>query len=75
MLPVTLLNDLKAFEIQGGVKAKKAVALLTKFADSLCSLLYKGWKEWKKKSLHLSQATHPARANPGFHSMKQLRVS
>lgn len=45
MLPVTLLNDRKACEIQGGVKAKKAVSLLTKFADSLCSLLYKGWKE------------------------------
>lgn len=45
MLPVTLLNDRKACEIQGGVMAKKAVALLTKFADSLCSLLYKGWKE------------------------------
>ena len=42
MLPVTLLNDRKACEIQGGVMAKKAVALLTKFADSLCSLLYKG---------------------------------
>lgn len=42
VLPVTLLNDRKAFEIQGGVKAKKAVALLTKLADSLCSLLYKG---------------------------------
>lgn len=49
MLPVTLLNDRKACEIQGGVKAKKAVSLLTKFADSLCSLLYKGWKEWKKE--------------------------
>ena len=45
MLPVTLLNDHKACQIQGGVKDKKAVALLTKFADSLCSLLYKGWKE------------------------------
>lgn len=53
MLPVTLLNDRKACEIQGGVMAKKAVALLTKFADSLCSLLYKGWKEWKKEKFAL----------------------